>query len=103
MELNYASYLKVEELLSLQEPQGDPPEHDELLFVIIHQVYELWFKQMLHELDKVKASPIVVVCKHGQSSGAVAAKLKKAGFERVFKLKGGMTQWQTDNLPIVKK
>ncbi|MBN8412840.1 rhodanese-like domain-containing protein [Halomonas denitrificans] len=57
----------------------------------------------LNELDKVKSSPIVVVCKHGQSSGAVAAKLKKAGFERVFKLKGGMTQWQTDNLPIVKK
>lgn len=55
------------------------------------------------ELDKFKSKPIVVVCKHGQSSGAVQAKLKKAGFERVLKLKGGMTQWQADSLPIVKK
>ncbi|QEM83630.1 rhodanese-like domain-containing protein [Halomonas binhaiensis] len=55
------------------------------------------------ELDKLKSKPIVVVCKHGQSSGAVQAKLKKAGFEKVLKLKGGMTQWQADSLPIVKK
>jgi tryptophan 2,3-dioxygenase len=47
--LNYTGYLKVEELLSLQEPRSD--EHDEILFIIIHQVYELWFKEMLHELD----------------------------------------------------
>ena len=55
------------------------------------------------ELDKFKSKPIVVVCKHGQSSGAVQAKLKKAGFERALKLKGGMAQWQADSLPIVKK
>jgi len=54
MTTNYASYLKVEQLLALQEPSGDPPEHDEMLFIVIHQVYELWFKQLLHELDKVK-------------------------------------------------
>jgi tryptophan 2,3-dioxygenase len=47
--LNYTGYLKIEELLSLQEPRSD--EHDEILFIIIHQVYELWFKEMLHELD----------------------------------------------------
>ena len=45
----YWEYLKIEELLSLQKPTGE--EHDETLFIIIHQSYELWFKEMLHELD----------------------------------------------------
>ena len=49
--LTYGSYLKVDELLALQVPQSEPPEHDELLFIVIHQVYELWFKQMLHEIE----------------------------------------------------
>ncbi len=49
--LTYASYLKVDELLGLQRPVSDGPEHDEQLFIIIHQVYELWFKEILHELD----------------------------------------------------
>lgn len=49
--LTYTSYLRVDELLDLQTPQSDGPEHDELLFIIIHQVYELWFKQLLHEFD----------------------------------------------------
>jgi tryptophan 2,3-dioxygenase len=47
--LTYTGYLKIEELLSLQEPRSD--EHDEILFIVIHQIYELWFKEMLHELD----------------------------------------------------
>ncbi|QJQ95561.1 MULTISPECIES: rhodanese-like domain-containing protein [Halomonadaceae] len=55
------------------------------------------------ELEKSKAKPIIVVCKHGQSSGMAQAKLTKAGFERVYKLRGGMMQWQTDGLPLVKK
>ncbi|HEY6233760.1 MAG TPA: tryptophan 2,3-dioxygenase family protein [Candidatus Elarobacter sp.] len=49
--LSYGSYLKVPELLALQQRISDPPHHDELLFILIHQVYELWFKQTLHELD----------------------------------------------------
>ncbi|GAC1573509.1 MAG: tryptophan 2,3-dioxygenase family protein [Candidatus Elarobacter sp.] len=49
--LSYGSYLKVPELLALQQRVSDPPHHDELLFIVIHQVYELWFKQTLHELD----------------------------------------------------
>ncbi|MGH9380650.1 MAG: tryptophan 2,3-dioxygenase [Thermoanaerobaculia bacterium] len=53
--LTYASYLKVEELLSLQQPLSEGPEHDEMLFILIHQVYELWFKEVLHELDYLKA------------------------------------------------
>jgi len=49
----YWEYLKVEELLSLQQRTGE--EHDEMLFIVIHQSYELWFKQMLHELDYFSA------------------------------------------------
>jgi tryptophan 2,3-dioxygenase len=51
MAATYSKYLKLGELLSLQVPVSDGPEHDETLFIIIHQVYELWFKEMLHELD----------------------------------------------------
>jgi tryptophan 2,3-dioxygenase len=47
--LTYTSYLKVDELLQLQTPLSEGPEHDELLFIIIHQTYELWFKQLIHE------------------------------------------------------
>ncbi len=47
--LTYAGYLELEALLSLQRPRAG--EHDEMLFIIIHQVYELWFKELLHELD----------------------------------------------------
>ncbi len=54
MTLTYGSYLQTDKLLSLQQAQSDPPEHDEMLFIIIHQVYELWFKQMLHEVEKIK-------------------------------------------------
>ena len=51
MAVTYSSYLKLDELLSLQQPLSDGPEHDETLFIVIHQVYELWFKEILHELD----------------------------------------------------
>ena len=51
MTITYSSYLKLDELLSLQAPRPGELEHDETLFVIIHQVYELWFKEVLHELD----------------------------------------------------
>ena len=54
MPLNYSEYLKVQQLLELQVLRSDPPEHDETLFIIIHQVYELWFKQLLHEFDRLK-------------------------------------------------
>src|SRR5882762_6390997 len=51
MPVTYSSYLKLEALLSLQQPVSDGPEHDETLFIIIHQVYELWFKEMIHEVE----------------------------------------------------
>jgi tryptophan 2,3-dioxygenase len=52
--LTYGSYLRVQELLDQQRLESDPPAHDELLFITIHQVYELWFKQLLHELGAVR-------------------------------------------------
>ena len=52
--VTYASYLKLDELLSLQQPRSEGPEHDEMLFIVIHQIYELWFKELLHEFDRVR-------------------------------------------------
>ena len=49
--LSYNKYLRVRELLELQSTLSEPVSHDELLFIIIHQTYELWFKQVLHEVD----------------------------------------------------
>ena len=51
--LTYGDYLKVPELLELQQCLADPPSHDELQFIIIHQTYELWFKLVLFELDSI--------------------------------------------------
>ena len=53
MSLTYTSYLAIDELLGLQRPRSDPEEHDETLFIVIHQVYELWFKLILHEVGKL--------------------------------------------------
>ena len=51
--VTYGSYLAIDELLALQRPRSVGPEHDEMLFIVIHQVYELWFKEILHEIDQV--------------------------------------------------
>jgi len=53
-QLTYGGYLQLDELLALQVPQADPPAHDELLFITVHQVYELWFQQLLYELETVR-------------------------------------------------
>lgn len=52
--LTYGSYLRLEQLLDAQHLESDPPAHDELLFITIHQVYELWFQQLLHEAGTVR-------------------------------------------------
>jgi tryptophan 2,3-dioxygenase len=52
--VTYSSYLRVDELLDLQQPRSEGPEHDEMLFIVIHQVYELWFKEILHEVDRAR-------------------------------------------------
>ena len=54
--LTYLRYLRLDELLSLQQPLSAGPEHDEMLFIVIHQVYELWFKQLAHEFRHLRAT-----------------------------------------------
>jgi len=70
--MNYSEYLSLSQLLSLQHPRSDPPQHDEMLFIVIHQTYELWFKLVLHELEKIRAD---------LSAGELYAAI--AGFHRV--------------------
>ncbi|WP_028639047.1 tryptophan 2,3-dioxygenase [Nocardioides sp. URHA0032] len=53
-QLTYGSYLRLPQLLDAQHLESDPPAHDELLFITIHQVYELWFKQLLHEVSAAR-------------------------------------------------
>jgi tryptophan 2,3-dioxygenase len=53
-QLTYGSYLRLPQLLDAQHLESDPPAHDELLFITIHQVYELWFKQLLHEVTAAR-------------------------------------------------
>ena len=53
--LTYSSYLRIDELLALQTPRSEGPEHDEHLFIVIHQVYELWFRQLLVESARLQA------------------------------------------------
>jgi len=54
MALTYSDYLRLDSLLHIQEPRSSGPDHDEMLFIVIHQAYELWFKKILHELDYLK-------------------------------------------------
>src|SRR5579864_2565218 len=63
---DYSSYLRIDELLDLQHPLTEGA-HDELLFVVIHQAYELWFKVILHELDRAVAELLA-----GRPQGAMA-------------------------------
>jgi tryptophan 2,3-dioxygenase len=53
-QLTYGGYLRLDQLLAQQVPQASPPAHDELLFITVHQVYELWFQQLLYELETVR-------------------------------------------------
>ena len=64
--LTYGSYLRLAQLLDAQHFESDPPAHDELLFITIHQVYELWFKQLLHEAETVRDA---LVATHAESGG----------------------------------
>lgn len=69
--MNYQRFAMLPELLSLQRPLSDPPEHDEMLFIIVHQVHELWFKAALHELDHARGLLIA------DDEARVAATLKR--------------------------
>jgi len=56
----------------------------------------------LRELDKFREKPLVIACKMGQHSGPAGTVLRKAGFENVARLRGGLTEWRGQNLPVVK-
>ena len=64
-QLTYGSYLRLPQLLDAQHLESDPPAHDELLFITIHQVYELWFQQLLHEAEAVRDALSGTVARSG--------------------------------------
>ena len=53
-QMSYGDYLRLDLLLAAQQPQSDPPQHDELLFIVQHQTSELWLKLMVHELRSAR-------------------------------------------------
>jgi tryptophan 2,3-dioxygenase len=63
-QLTYGSYLRLPQLLDSQHLESDPPAHDELLFITIHQVYELWFKQLLHEARSARDAMLGTASTH---------------------------------------
>jgi len=73
--LSYSSYLQVPDLLKLQNRVSLPSTHDELLFIIIHQTYELWFKELLHDLDAVVESLAQVASRQWRDQVYEAARL----------------------------
>ncbi|RYF32587.1 MAG: hypothetical protein EOO38_30840, partial [Cytophagaceae bacterium] len=77
--MTYGKYLKVHDLLALQQELSSPKEHDETLFIIIHQVYELWFKQILHELDNMET-----MLSENKLMGAIRSLQRIATIQRVL-------------------
>ena len=77
--LSYGSYLKVPELLSQQQLLSDPPAHDELLFIVVHQVFELWFKELIFELISIRDA-----MKHGDVHRARHLLKRVNSIERVL-------------------
>jgi len=77
--LSYNKYLRVPDLIALQNCLSDPVHHDELLFITIHQTYELWFKQILHEID-------ASIAQMNEDRGAAAARslLRVSEIEKVL-------------------
>jgi rhodanese-related sulfurtransferase len=61
------------------------------------------FANQMGALNKYKEKPIIVSCRSGAQSSTAATQLKKAGFEQVFNLKGGLLAWQSANLPVTRK
>lgn len=90
--VTYSSYLKVQELISLQHRLSDPAEHDEMLFIIIHQVYELWFKQILHEMDLAE-----VDLAHDRYFGALKTLKRLTTIQRVLTEQVSILETMTPN------
>ncbi len=56
----------------------------------------------IDQLDKYKGRPVVLVCKMGSTTGSVAKRLRERGFEKVYRLNGGMMEWSASQMPVVK-
>jgi len=77
--LSYNKYLRVADLIGLQDCLSDPQHHDELLFITIHQAYELWFKQILHEIDAA-----IVLMNEGRLTAAARALRRVVEIEKLL-------------------
>ena len=77
--LSYNKYLRVPDLINLQDCLSDPTHHDELLFITVHQAYELWFKQILHELDAA-----IVLLDQDRLAGATRAIRRMVEIEKLL-------------------
>src|SRR5437762_3256793 len=77
--LSYNKYLRVPELIDLQSCLSTPAQHDELLFITVHQAYELWFKQILHEIDAV-----IVLMKEDRAAEAAQALRRIVEIEKLL-------------------
>src|SRR6185503_10773557 len=77
--LSYNKYLRVADLIGLQDCLSDPQHHDELLFITIHQAYELWFKQILHEIDAA-----IVMMKEDRLAAAARAMQRVVEIEKLL-------------------
>src|SRR6478672_3145472 len=77
--LSYNKYLRVAELIELQTCLSSPAQHDELLFITVHQAYELWFKQILHENDAA-----IALMKEDRATEAVQAMRRVVEIEKLL-------------------
>src|SRR3954467_11476150 len=77
--LSYNKYLRVADLICLQDCLSEPAHHDELLFITIHQAYELWFKQILHEIDAA-----IVLMKDDRAAEAAQALRRVVEIEKLL-------------------
>src|SRR5712675_1904040 len=77
--LSYNKYLRVQELIELQTCLSSPAQHDELLFITVHQAYELWFKQILHEIDAA-----IILMKEDRAAEAAAALRRIVEIEKLL-------------------
>src|SRR2546430_12722027 len=77
--LSYNKYLRVPELIDLQSCLSSPAQHDELLFITVHQAYELWFKQILHEIDAT-----IVLMKEDRAAEAAQALRRIVEIEKLL-------------------
>src|SRR5437868_2874719 len=115
--LTYPQYLQLDALLGLQQPLSDGPEHDEMLFIVIHQVYELWFKQILRYLARTgHVIPEAVLARDLQEPTAESSEVQEVLLriyreepllaqlcERFVDLDEGLQEWRYRHVKMVER